>query len=164
MSGSRCFIRARSPPPPSHVNGLRFYKLPLTFQSLWSCVTAGSRSHSCLPLDFPHQICSEIFPWDIERKRVDREKGLSLIWTCNFQSLGVLERWDACVSVWLRQRGERWGPLGISWHSQPRDRFWAKGKQQFHSRAGLFKSLALETQEEWADLELSLKKRRLRVI
>jgi hypothetical protein len=163
MSGSQGFIRARSSPPPSHVNGLRFYKLPLTFQSLWSCVTAGRWSYSCLPLDSQNPICSEIFPWDREGKRADRERGLSLIWTCYFKAWVCLSTgMCACVSGCGREvKGEDPGDLCCS---QPRDQFWAKGKQQFQSRAGIFKSLARETQEEWANLEFSLKKRRLRVI
>lgn len=40
----------------------------------------------------------------------------------------------------------------------------ANGSLWIQSRAGIFKSLAHETPEEWVDLEFRLKKRRLRVI
>lgn len=161
MSGSRCFIRAWSSPPPSHVNGLRFYKLPLTFQSLRSCATAGSWSHSCLLLDSQSPICSAIFPWDREGKQVDRKKCLSLNRTCYFKAWVCL---SAGMSTWLRLRGERWGPWGISLYSQPGDQLKANSGLWIQSRAGIFRSLAHETPEEWVDLEFSLKKRRLRVI
>ena len=49
--GSQWDPKGWSSPPLSHVNSLRFYMLFLTFRSLWSCMTAGSRNHSCLPLD-----------------------------------------------------------------------------------------------------------------
>lgn len=55
-------------------------------------------------------------------------------------------------------------PGGISLYSQPGDQLKANGGLWIQSRAGIFKSLAHETPEEWVDLEFSLKKRRLRVI
>lgn len=61
-SSRRCFIRGWSSPPQSHVNSLRFNMLPLTFPSLWSCVTTGSCNHSCLSLDSQSSVSSAPFP------------------------------------------------------------------------------------------------------
>lgn len=74
-SSRQCFIRGWSSPPRSHVNSLRFNMLPLTFPSLWSCVTTGSRNHSCLSLDSQGSVSPALCPLGQSResKWMERE-------------------------------------------------------------------------------------------
>lgn len=57
-----------------------------------------------------------------------------------------------------------WGNLSMLSAKGASSGLKANGSLWIQSRAGIFKSLAHETLEEWVDLEFSLKKRRLRVI
>ena len=103
-SSRRCFIRGWSSPPPSHVNSLRFNMLPLTFLSLWSCVTAGSWNHSCLPLDSQSSIFSALSSWDREEKQVDAEEVFALKWN-SASSLSMFENGTSEQLVaWKRYR------------------------------------------------------------